>query len=181
MVEEVLERGLGPGADVEHLVGTGARQVAALDVADGVAARLPRGEAHRRQVAHDCGDLLQRDEVELDVLASGDVAPAAAVGVGDVAHHVELLGRDRPVGDLHPDHLVVAALALPVDAVVEAEDPEDVLLELAAEVALELDLELLDIGADRRIDLSLLQHGASLPCGGTKPEQVAQESPVSQT
>jgi hypothetical protein len=40
----------------------------------------------------------------------------------------------------------VAALALPVDAVVEAEDPEGVLLEVTAQVAGELDLELLDVG-----------------------------------
>ena len=47
------------------------------------------------QVAHDGGDLLELHEVELDVLAGGDVAPAAAVGLGDVGEHVELLGRDR--------------------------------------------------------------------------------------
>ena len=51
------------------------------------------------------------------------------------------------VGDLDPHHLVVAALALAVDAVVQAEDPEDVLVEVAGEVARELRLELLDVGA----------------------------------
>jgi hypothetical protein len=30
------------------------------------------------------GDLVELDEVELDVLAGGDVAPAPAVGLGDV-------------------------------------------------------------------------------------------------
>ncbi len=47
MAQEVLERGLGPGADVEDLVGAGAGEVAALDVADGVAAGLPGGQADR--------------------------------------------------------------------------------------------------------------------------------------
>ena len=59
VVEEVLERGLGPRADVERLVGAGAGEVAAHDVADGVAARLPRGEADRGQVAQHGGDLLE--------------------------------------------------------------------------------------------------------------------------
>ena len=45
VVEEVLEGGLGPRADVEHLVGAGAGEVAAHHVADGVAAGLPGGEA----------------------------------------------------------------------------------------------------------------------------------------
>src|SRR3546814_11162061 len=47
VAQEVLVRGLGPGRDVEHLVGAGAGQVAALDVAVGVAARLPAG--HRSE------------------------------------------------------------------------------------------------------------------------------------
>ncbi len=45
------------------------------------------------------GTLLELHEVELHVLAGGDVAPAARVGVGEVGHHLELLGRDRrPTG-----------------------------------------------------------------------------------
>ena len=47
-------------------------------------------------------------------------------------------GVMRAVGHLDPHHLVVAALALAVDAVVQAEDAEDVLVELAGEVAGEL-------------------------------------------
>ena len=161
VVEEVLEGGLGPRADVEVLVGAGAGEVAAHDVADGVAARLPGGEADRGHVAQDGGDLLEVDEVELHVLPGGEVAPAAAVGLGDVGEHVELLGGDGAVGHLHPHHLVVAALALAVDAVVQAEDPEGVLLEVAGEVAGELLLELLDVGTDLGVDLTL-QHGASV-------------------
>ena len=127
VVQEVLERGLGPGGDVEHLVGAGAGEVAALDVADGVAAGLPRGQADGGEVPQDGGYPLQLDEVELDVLTGGDVAPAPGVLVGDVTEHVELVGGDRAVGQLDPDHLVVPALPLAVDAVVQAEHPEDVL------------------------------------------------------
>ena len=83
VVEEVVERGLGPRADVEGLVGAGAGEVAAHDVADGVAAGLAGGEPDRRHVADDGGDLLELHEVELEVLAGGDVAPAPRVGVGD--------------------------------------------------------------------------------------------------
>ena len=127
VAQEVLVGGLGPGGDVEHLVGAGAGEVAALDVAVGVAAGLAARHADDGEVAHDVGDLLQLDEVELDVLAGRDVAPAPAVGVGDVGHHVQLRRGHLPVGDLDPDHLVGAALALAVDAVGQAEHPEGVL------------------------------------------------------
>src|SRR5207248_11057009 len=50
VAEEVPVGRLGPGADVEHLEGAGSGQVAAGHVADGVAAGLPRREAHRPQV-----------------------------------------------------------------------------------------------------------------------------------
>ena len=40
------------------------------------------------------GRLLERDEVELHVLAGGEVAPAARVGLADEGQHLELLGRD---------------------------------------------------------------------------------------
>ena len=49
------------------------------------------------------------------------------------------------VGDLDPHHLVVAALALAVDAVVQAEDPEDVLVDLTGEVGGDGALEPLDV------------------------------------
>ena len=49
VAQEVLEGGLGPRADVERLVGAGAGEVAAHDVADGVAARLRGREPDRRR------------------------------------------------------------------------------------------------------------------------------------
>ena len=146
VAQEVLEGGLGPRADVEHLEGAGAGQVAADDVADGVAARLPARHPHAGQVAHERRHPLEVDEVELDVLAGGDVAPAPGVGLRDVGHHVELLGLDRPVGHLDAHHLVVAALALAVDAVVQPEDAEAVLVEITRQVQGEHLLELLDVG-----------------------------------
>ena len=134
VAQEQVLRGLGPRADVEHLVGARAGEVAAGDVADGVAARFAAREPDRREQPEHLGGLLELDEVELHVLAGGEVTPATRVGLGDVAEHLELVGLDPPVGDLHPDHLVVAALALAVDALVQAEDPEDVVVDLAGHV-----------------------------------------------
>ena len=51
-----------------------------------------RGQADRRHEAQDLGRLLERDEVELHVLAGGEVAPAPRVVVGDVRERLELLG-----------------------------------------------------------------------------------------
>ena len=91
--------------------------------------------------------------MELDVLPRGDVTPAARVLVDEPPDHLELLGFDRAVRHLHADHLVLATLALAVDAVAEAEDAEHVLLEIAREIAHEHLLELLDVsellGVDR--------------------------------
>ena len=163
VAHEVTERGLGPRADVEHLVRARAREMASLDVAHRVAARLARREPDRREVSHHLGDLRQLHEVELDVLAGGDVAPAARVLVDEPPDHLELLGLDRPVRHLHADHLVLAALALAVDAVPEPEDTEDVFLEVAREIAHEHLLELLDVrellGVDRpRADGQRVSH-----------------------
>jgi hypothetical protein len=126
--------------------------VAAHDVADGVAARLAGGQADAGQLPHDRGDVGQLDEVHLHVLAGGDVAPAPRVGLDQVGQHLQLLGLERPVRDLHPHHLVGAALALAVDAVVEAEDAEGVLVHGAGLVLGQHPLELLNVcesgGAD---------------------------------
>ena len=115
-------------------------------------------EASSRSTA---GNGLEFHEVELDVLAGRDVAPTARVRVGEVAHEVELLGEQTAVGDLDAHHLVVAALTLAVDAVVQPEDAEDVVVELAGEVAGELCLELGDVGQLSRIDLTLQHEGLS--------------------
>src|SRR5213075_2822626 len=99
---------------------------------------------------------------------------AAGVRVGYVAEHVELLGRDLPVGDLHPEHLVVAALTLAVHTVVQPEDPEHVLVELTGQVLRQHPLELLDVRQLRRIDLEL-HHGLQ---PYSKPEYSDQVSSI---
>lgn len=52
------------------------------DVADRVAAGFARGDAHGAQAAHDGGRIFDVDEVELDVLARGDVGDAVGVLFG---------------------------------------------------------------------------------------------------
>src|SRR5205807_2181968 len=75
------------------------------------------------------------------------------VRLADVAEHVELVGLDGAVRHLDANHLVVAALALAVDAVVQPEDAEDVFLELALEVQVEVALELGDVSLGGGVDL----------------------------
>ena len=84
------------------------------------------------------------------------------------AEHLELLGRDLAVRDLDPDHLVVAALALAVHAVVQPEHAEDVLVDAAVEVLLQRALEDVELVGDDRVEGTSLQfadvdrHGSSL-------------------
>ena len=152
VAQEEVGDGLRPRRDVEHLERAGTGEVAAGHVANGVAARLAAGEADRPEEAEHLGDVTQRDEVELHVLAGGEVTPAARVLGGDGAEDLELLGGDPAVGDLHPHHLVGAALALAVDALVEAHHPEDVLGDLAREVLLDRRLEPVDLVGDLGIE-----------------------------
>ena len=105
--------------------------MAAGDVADGVAARLATREPDRCEEAQHLAALLELHEVELHVLARGEVRPAARVRLRDVAEHLQLVGFDAAVRDLHPHHLVEATLPLPVDALVQSEDAEDVIVDLA--------------------------------------------------
>ena len=81
--------------------------------------------------------------------------------IGDVGHHVELLGRDAAVGHLDSYHLVGAALTLAVDAVVEAEDAEHVLVELARRGSASRSSNLAMSAACLEVDLL-----AALPCMG---------------
>jgi hypothetical protein len=112
-----------------------------------------------RQQPHHLGDVLQLHEVELDVLPGGDVAPAPGVVVGDLRHQVELMGEQPAVGDLDPHHLVVAALALAVDPVVQPEDAEGVLLDLTGQVAGEDRVELGGIGQLVGVDFGCVYLG----------------------
>ena len=151
IAQQVEVDGFGPCADVEHLVRAGAGQVAALHVADGVAARLATRQANRSEMFEHLGDLFELDEVHLHVLTGGDVAPAAAVALDHLGELVELVGGDRTERNPDPHHVMRAALTLAVDAVRQAEDPEHVGLDDPGKVQREHAAELVDVGPDLRV------------------------------
>ncbi len=90
--------------DVEALVVADARVLTGRHVADGVAARLARRDADRREPAEEIRRVLDVDEVQLDVLARRDVEDRVRVLLGELRDHVELRRRELPVRDLDPAH-----------------------------------------------------------------------------
>ena len=140
------------GGHVEGLVGGDAGELAGGDVAHRVAARLAGGEAGVGEPPHRRLDVVQLDEVDLDVLAGGDVTEAARVALGDVGQHVELGRRQHALRDLHPDHLRVVELALAVGTADEAEDAPLFRRDLAAFELAEHVGELVDVrvGGERQ-------------------------------
>ena len=89
LAQEGVRDALGVGTHVEDFILGKAGPDARGDVADGVVAGLAIGEADIGQEVHEAGDLRERDEVVLDVLAGGEVAFAAAILLG---HFGELIG-----------------------------------------------------------------------------------------
>jgi hypothetical protein len=152
VAQEEVGRRLRPRADIEDLERARAGEMATRHVADGVPTRLAARQVDRSEQAQELRRLLELHEVHLHVLARGEVRPAARVLVGEVPEHLELLGNERAVGDLDPHHLVVPALALAVDALVQAKDAKDVLVDLAGDILadafLELDQLLVDDGVE---------------------------------
>ena len=141
VAHEVAHVGARPGGDVEELVVAHAGVGVAGHVAHGVAAALARGEAGVRDLADQRGGVTQRDVVELDVLARGDVRLVhRRVALGHVGEGLPLLGRDAAHGQLDPDHLHVG-LALAVDPLAQPEGDVLVLGDLAAQELLGLVVE----------------------------------------
>jgi hypothetical protein len=87
------------------------------------------------------------------------VAPPTRVLVGDVGEHLELVGFDPTVRDLRAQHLVVATLTLAVDALVEAEDAERVVVDLAREVTGDAVLEAVELVLDDGVERERAQFG----------------------
>src|SRR4030042_7067551 len=83
--------------------------------------------------------------VEVDVLASGDVAqPPRRESVGDVSEGVHLVGREAAVRDLDPHH-VLPDLSLAVDAVLKPKGAEGIAQALAGQEGLRLPLKPVDL------------------------------------
>ena len=88
------------GRHVEALVGGDAGVRTGRDVAHRAAARFARGQARVGQAAHRGLDVVELDEMELHVLAGGDVAEAARIAFADVGQRVELIAVNTPCGIL---------------------------------------------------------------------------------
>src|SRR5262249_16409596 len=82
--QKVPGDGFGVRRAVERLQRGCARVRAGGDVADGVAARLARGESRVGERGQRRARVVELDEVELHVLAGGDVAAAGRVLLRDV-------------------------------------------------------------------------------------------------
>ena len=154
VAHEVAHVGAGVGRQVEELVLADAGPRVAGHVAHGVAAALARGQAGVGQLADRGGGVGQRDVVQLDVLARRDVALVQRhVLLDDVGEGVELVGRDAAARELDADHLD-GGLALAVDALLEAELDELGLLDVAAQEALGLGVEVVELALDDRDDVA---------------------------
>src|ERR1022692_1130429 len=119
LAQEGVGEALGVGADVEDFVARNTGPGAGGDVADGVVAGLAVGEPDIGQEVHQVGDLVERDEVILDVLAGGEVTASAAELVGHARQLNHLARGEQPAGDFAAHHLD-AGLTLSVDAMLQA-------------------------------------------------------------
>ena len=152
MPQEVACERARVGRRVEHLVRRDARRGARRHVAHRVAARLARGHSRGGELAHRVRHLLERHEVELEVLARRDVAEPARVPLGDVGDHLELARRQDALRDLRAQHGHAAVLALAVRAAKQPERAPRVGVDLAPLEATEHVDELVDVGGLREVE-----------------------------
>src|SRR6185312_725461 len=156
--------------DVEVLTGQNAGAGISGHVAHRVTAALARGQAGVAELADERGGVGQRHVVHLDVLARGDVALAQRdVLLDAVGEGVELVGRDAAERQLDADHLDIG-LALPVDALLEAELDEGVLLEVALEKSGGLGVEVVELPLEDRDHVAgdVLDHLRVVQRSGTR-------------
>ena len=160
VADEVAHVRAGVRGDVEQLALERAGARVAGDVAHRVAAALAARQAGVAELADQLGRVRQRHVVHLDVLARRDVALAQRhVLLDHVGERVELVGRDAADRQLDPDHLHVG-LALAVDALLEAELDELVVLELALQEARRLGVEVVELALEDRdhVPRNVLEH-----------------------
>ena len=146
--------------------------MAALNIANSVAAGLAAGESDHGDIAKKIGNAFELHVMKLNGLASREMTPASGVFDGQIAHAVELRCSDRPVGSLDPDHLVMAALTLAINAVVQAEDAKDVVFKFTSEVASELNFKFCDVGSGLGIDCEFRHLGSLGPGDGNLTRRV---------
>ena len=89
---------------IENFVVIDARDRTSRDVAHDVAASAHRGEADAFELLENLGKLVERDVVQLDILARGQLALVAAVALGDLPDRPQPVGAQDAAGDFHPHH-----------------------------------------------------------------------------
>ena len=152
-----LAQDLAVRARIDRLVGSHTGQRVAGDVADAVAAGLDAMHVHIGQQVHHVGGFFERDPVELQVLAGGEVAEPAVVRPRDASQLSQLAGADLSVGHGHAKHRRVA---LDVPAVLQAQGPELVVRQFAAQVTFQLMAKLRGAGADElAVEVGIGVHG----------------------
>jgi hypothetical protein len=150
VAHEVPDVGARVGGDVEQLADDHARARVAGDVAHRVAAALARRQAGLGELAHHLGHVGERHVMHLDVLAGRDVALAQRhVAVDHARERIELVRGDAAHRQLDADHLHVG-LALAVDALLQAELDEVGLLQVTAQEAGRLGLEIVEFTLEDR-------------------------------
>ena len=96
MQRRPLPQDLGIEARIGDLVGRGAGEMVGGDVAHAIAGGLDGVHLHLGQLHQDVGDVLQRDPVELQVLAGGEMAVIAVPAPPDHGELAQLARRQVP-------------------------------------------------------------------------------------
>jgi hypothetical protein len=145
------------GPRIDDFVRRDAGERIAGDVADAVAAGLDAVHVDRGQRFHHVGAAIERDPVELQVLARREVTVAAVELARDAAERAQLVRVDLAVRHRDPQH---RRMALHVPAVLQAQRPELVVAELAGQVAGQL-VAVLGRAAlhEQAVELGVLVHG----------------------
>ncbi len=89
---------------VENLVRIDARDRTSRDIAHDVAASAHRRQPDSFELLQNLGELVERDVVQLDILARGQLALVAPVALGDFTDRAHPLGAQDAAGDFHAHH-----------------------------------------------------------------------------
>ncbi|MNE03939.1 hypothetical protein D3C80_964590 [compost metagenome] len=134
-----LAQDLGMHPWIDHFIGGGAGKMVGGHVANAVAAGLDAMQVGIGQHREDLGRVGEMRPIELDVLASGEVAVAFIVGAGHIGQLAQLHGAERAIGNGHAQHV---AMQLQVQAIHQSIDLERFFIELATQPAGNLLFEL---------------------------------------
>src|SRR5208283_766875 len=77
---------------------------ATCDVASHIAAGANRIQADAPQFFEHFGEGLDRDPVQLDILAHGQIGGATGIAAGEIGDGAELIGAQKAVGNSNAEH-----------------------------------------------------------------------------